>query len=149
MQTLEANDEKLIEIKVLPNAIQPEHIRAYALPPLEAMNIIRTLDPNLAGRIRSWANNNPSQWDTLVNQPAIVPQNLLDILPDECPFLDPFCWFSTTLQDRFEQFLTGQGIHMAWGKPSINVSVLLATANLEKHTHNNSSSEIIIIGQPY
>ena len=90
IQALEVNDEKLIEIKLVPNAIQPEHNRAYALPPLEAMKIIRALDSNLAGRIRSWANSNLPQWDTLVNHPAIVPMDELYILTDECPFLDPF-----------------------------------------------------------
>jgi hypothetical protein len=148
IQALDLNDEKLIVFRLVPNAIQPEHIKAYALSPLEAMKIIRTLDPNLAGRIRSWANGNASQWDTVASLPAIVPQDVLDILPDECPWLDPFCWVTTTLHDRFAQFLAGQGRHMAWGKPSMKVSVLLATADLEKHTRNNASSEVIIIGQP-
>jgi hypothetical protein len=148
LEALDLNDEKLLVFKLGQNVIQPEHIRAYALSPTEAMKIIRTLDPNLSGRIQSWANGNPSQWDTLASLPAIVPQNVLDILPDECPWLDPFCWFTTTLHDRFAQFLAGQGRHMAWGRPSMKVSVLLTAADLEKHTRNNASSEVIIIGQP-
>jgi len=148
LEALDLNDEKLLVFKLGQNVIQPEHIRAYALSPLEAMKIIRTLDPNLANRIDSWASGNISQWNTLANMPAIVPQDVLDILPDQCPWYDPFCWFVTTLHDQFENFLANLGSHMAWGKPSMKVSVILATADLEKHTHNNSSSEVIIIGEP-
>ncbi len=147
LQALDLNDEKLLVFELVPNQIQPEHNKPYALRPLDAMKVIRALDPYLADRIRSWASANSSQWDTIVNMPAIVPQDVLDILPDECPWYDPFCWFVTTLHDQFENFLANSGRHMAWGKPSMKVSVIFATANLEKHTHNNSSSEVIIIGE--
>ena len=101
--------------KLVPNQIQPAHIKPYALRPLDAMKIIRLLDPNLANRIRSWANGNPSQWDTLVNLPAIVPQDVLDILPDQCPWYDPYCWFVTTLHDQFANFLANLGSSVgAW-----------------------------------
>ncbi len=148
IQALDLNDEKLLVFKLAPNQIQPEHNKAYAVSPIEAMQIVRALDPNLANRIRSWASGNLSQWNVLSNLPAITPQDLLDVLPDQCPLYDPYCWFVTTLHDRFEAFLANRGRQMAWGKPSMNVSVILSAANLEKHTHNNSSSEVIIIGEP-
>jgi hypothetical protein len=145
IQVLAAREERLLALELESNQIQSPHIEPYAISAEEALTIVRTLDNGVFNDIGSWAWQNRSEWDALANQPDILPQDLLNALPDECPWYDPSC--STTLRGRFEAFLGGTGRQMAWGKPSVQLRVELARAGKERHIHNNVSTEVIRVGQ--
>jgi hypothetical protein len=66
-------------------------------------------------------------------------------LPNTCPLYDPYCWFTTSLRVRFQQFLDQYSTVIAWGNPSIKTRVVLKGPASERHTNNNISEETFIV----
>jgi hypothetical protein len=49
-----------------------------------------------------------------------------------------------TMLNEFDHFMT-QHPKISWGKPSVYVGVRLGEGASEKHTNNNSTTEVIIV----
>jgi hypothetical protein len=138
-------ERKLLKFPISQNTLQARHIKPYSLPLRYVMRLISILNPNLGTRMRDWANSNPSQWSSLENQGEILPEDVLNMLPNTCPWYDPYCWVTTTLRERFQQFLSQYGDVIAWGNRSAKTRIMLKGPDSERHTNNNISEEIFIV----
>lgn len=120
----------------LPMSIfSPRYFVPYMLSLKDILVLVRTESPSFANHMDAWLNAHASVREALSSAGKLGPDQIRTYLAADAPMLADFNNFMS------------QHPQISWGKRSINVQASLHPNATEKHTNNNSTSEVIIVSQ--
>ncbi len=135
VSAIPAWQKRTVKIPFPDGPVSSNYIRPYKLTLEDLLLLVRTEAPSFAGTLSQWLNVNPE-----------VRQGLNDLGELEPSQVSPYLQGSPAILNGFDSFMA-QHPNTCWGKPSICVHAALQPGSGERHTNNNSTTEVIIVSQ--
>ena len=123
----------LVRVALQEGAIQPAFVSPYRLGVKDIRRLIAGEDHQFSGVLSTWLSAHPNVAQALSGSGRITPIEASALLQNH-----------PTIRDGLSHFLATHP-NISWGKPSVLLKVTLPVGPSERHTNNNSTTEVVIV----